>query len=220
MAIGLALRLITPAAAETLDRVVASVGRVAITASDVSTEYRLEYLLEHARLPVDRPDPATWRAVRDRLIEQELLAYELAAEGSQPAEVTAATNQELAAFKKKFASQEAFDAALDRLGLDEPQVLVRLVRQEQTLRFIDERLRPAASVDQNEIESYYRQTFLPAYAQKGQGAAPRLEDVEDQIREILIQQKMDRLLPDWLEKLPAGLRVKVFRSSDSDEPAD
>ncbi|MGH9453814.1 MAG: hypothetical protein ACRD2O_07580, partial [Terriglobia bacterium] len=45
------------AQAQTLDRVVAAVGRTAITESDVLQEYRLEKFLDDGRVPVDLPGP-------------------------------------------------------------------------------------------------------------------------------------------------------------------
>ena len=59
-------------AAQTLDRVVASIGNVAITASDVEQEYRFERFLD-AQWPAPPPNSATLADAREHLTYQMLL---------------------------------------------------------------------------------------------------------------------------------------------------
>lgn len=201
------------AAPDTLDRVVASVGRAAITQSDVETEYRLEVFLEEGRLPASPPDVTTLEQVRDRLVNQYLMMREAELEGvDDPGEASSdRAEEQLTALRQKLASEEAFQSALRSLGMNEQQLLKRFRDQDRTLRLIDERLRPQATVDASQIEAYYREKFLPEYAQRGEGSPPRLAEVENQIREILVQQQIDRLLPAWLEKLRSAHRVRIMQ---------
>jgi hypothetical protein len=196
------------AAAETLDRVVASIGNVALTASDVEQEYRFE-LFRNGQTPVTPPDLATLERVRDRLIDQRLLAEEAEAESIERADLPRQAAQALAEVRKKYPSEEAFQSALQTLGTSEGEVLSRLKEQAAVLQIIDQRLRPAAWVEQTEIETYYHETFVPEYARHTVGPAPALEEVESQIREILVQQKIDQLLATWLQELKAGRRVRL-----------
>ena len=55
--------------AEILDRVVASIGDVVITQSDVEREYRLERFLD-GQWPAPPPDRKTLEQVRERLTNQ------------------------------------------------------------------------------------------------------------------------------------------------------
>jgi hypothetical protein len=196
------------AAAETVDRVVASIGNAALTASDVEQEYRFELFLNGQSLSVP-PDPATLERVRDRLIDQRLLAEEAEAEKVERTDLPPHAAATLAEVRKKYPSEEPFQAALRTLEMDEREVLKRLEDQALVLRIIDQRLRPAAWVERAEIEAYFQKTFGREHAEQAAGPTPALEDVENQIREILAQEKIDQLLPTWLEELKTSRRVRL-----------
>ena len=196
------------AAAETVDRVVASIGNAALTASDVEQEYRFELFLNGQSLSVP-PDPATLERVRDRLIDQRLLAEEAEAERVERTDLPPQAAATLAEVRRKYPSEEAFQAALRTLEMDEREVLQRLGDQALVLRIIDQRLRPAAWVERAEIEAYYRKTFGREHVEQAAGSAPALEDVENQIREILAQEKINQLLSTWLEELKTSRRVRL-----------
>jgi hypothetical protein len=195
---------------QTLDGVIASVGSGAITRSDVEREYRLERLIEEGRMPKTPPDAATFDRVLNRVIDQSLLAQEASAEGLDSAGVQGIAAERLAGVRKKFPSAGVFDSALRSLGMDEKQLLGTLEKQERTLEMINQRLRPSASPDREEIEAYYRETFLPEYATRGKGAPPALREVEGQIREILVQKKIDDRLSAWLKELRSTHKVKLY----------
>ncbi|HLW78724.1 MAG TPA: hypothetical protein VKU44_03910 [Terriglobia bacterium] len=195
---------------QVVDRVVASIGGAAVTASDVQREYRLEILMEQGRLPEASPDAATFDRVRDRLIDQRLLGEEVKAEAAPSNGAAAAAESTLAEVRRKFPSPAAFDSALGALDLDETGFLRLLEEHERSLALVDRRLRPAASPDQPEIDRYYRETFLPEYAKRSQGGPPPLAEVESQIREVLVQQKIDQLLAAWLKELRSAHRVRVL----------
>lgn len=199
---------IASAAAETLDRVVASVGNVAITQSEVEAEYRLELFLKGPSA-AGVLDTAAFERVRDRLIEQKILAEEAEAEGVDRSDLIEAAKQALGEVHRQYSSEEAYQTALRALGATEERVLSRLQVQVLTLRLIDQRLRPAAWVERPEIEAYYAGTFVPEFRQRNTGSFPPVDEVEPQIREILVQKKIDQLLANWLAELKAGRRVSI-----------
>jgi len=199
---------IAPAPAETLDRVVASVGNVAITQSEVEAQYRLELFFKGPSA-AGMPDTAAFERVRDRLIEQKILAEEAEAEGVDRSDLIEAAKQALGEVHRQYASEETYQTALRALGATEEQVLSRLQVQVLTLRLIDQRLRPAAWVDRPEIEAYYAGTFVPEFRRQNTGPVPPVDEVEPQIREILVQKKIDQLLTNWLAELKAGRRVSI-----------
>lgn len=193
---------------EVVDRVVASLGSQAITESDVRAAYEFELFLE-GRNPNAAPDPETARRVLDQLIEQRLLLRESETEKWDHPELRSAAEARLEAIRRKFQSEAAFDSALRALRLDQAQVLTRLEDQERILRLIDRRFRPGAWVDESEIEAYYRENFAPEYTRRSGQPAPPLAEVEAQIREILVQKKIDQLLNDWLTDLKGSHVVKL-----------
>lgn len=194
---------------QTLDRVVATIGNVAITQSDVEREYALEMLIDKGRLPETPPDAPALGEARERLIDQKLLAQEALAQGPESPEVQTLAAARLVEIRKKFPSPGALDSDLKSLGMNEQELLQVLEEQERTLEMINQRLRPAASPDPSEVQTYYRESFLPEYAKRGKGSPPPLPEVESQIREILTQQKIDQQLATWLKELRATHRVEV-----------
>jgi len=194
-------------AAEIVDRVVASVDNIAISRSDVEKQYHLELFL-NGRSPEEVPDSGL-EGVRDRLINQLLIEQEAEAEAVNLPDFSIKAEKAWEEVRSKYTSDETFQAALEKLGMNRQEILDQLRTQEQTLNLIDERLRPAAWVDLSEIESYYNETFIPQYGRRRASRPPPLEEVESQIREILVQKKINDLLPDWMAELRTGRRVRI-----------
>lgn len=202
--------------AQTLDRVVAAVGNTAITASDVEAEYRLELFLD-GKASAASPGLATLNQVRQRMIDRILLEDEVHADGINVSPDDPAVAALLSQLRKKYPSHEAFAAALKSLGMTEELLKSVLVDEEAILRLIDQRLRPQAVVEPAEIEAYYRDTLVPSLRRENQ-LAPPLAEVESRIREILVQQKIDRLLDEWLKRLRTRGDVSIFGSAEAGNP--
>ena len=208
LAVGVAGSGTVSTAAQVLDRVVTSIGRAAITASDVEQEYRFERFLD-AQWPAPPPNPAALASAREHLTYQVLLTQ---VENPGPADKTESETsaaKRLAALRKEFARPEDFQRALKDLGMTETEVLARIAQQELMLRLIDQRLRPEASPSDQQVADYYHSAFLPEFQKKNGGAkAPPLSEVEGQIREVLIQKRINELLDQWLEELKPTTNVR------------
>jgi hypothetical protein len=193
--------------AEILDRVVASIGEVAITQSDVEREYRLERFLD-GQWPAPPPDSKTLEQVREGLTEQKLLLEEETQDLPRDAALEKTVAAELDAVRKRFSPEADYQSALHVLHVDERQILTMLVDQQRVLRIIEQRLRPAAAPGTTDVESYYRDVFTPEYTQRHGSAVPPLTEVQGQIQEILVQKRIDQLLAGWLEELKPSRRVR------------
>jgi len=191
--------------AEVLDRVVASIGEVAITQSDVEREYRLERFLD-GQWPAPAPDSKTLEQVRERLTDQKLLLEEETPDPARDAALEKTAAEELGAVRKRFSSEADYQSALQALHMDEKQILATLVEQQRILRLVDQRLRPAAGPSPAEIESYYHDVFAPEYNQTHGATVPPLTEVQGQIQEILVQKRINELLASWLEELTPSRR--------------
>ena len=196
------------AQSHTLDRVVASVDYQAITDSDVDSEYRLEQFFD-GKPPTAPPDAETREAVRDRLIDQVLLTQEAEKPDVKysPEETPA---QSLEDVQKLFGSETAFKAAMNAVGMTREQILQKLDTRQKILSLINHRLGPEAVVERAEIEKYYNEKFLPEFKKQNDGTPPALREVARSIREILVQQKVNDLLEDWLRDLRSGHRVQTY----------
>ena len=193
--------------AEILDRVVASIGDVAITQSDVEHEYRLERFLD-GQWPPPPPDSKTLEQVREGLIEQKLLLEEESQDLSRDPALEKTASEELDGLPKRFPSERDYQSALRSLHMEEKQILATLIAQQRILRIIEQQLRPAAALGTTDVESYYRDVFTPEYLRKSGPPVPPLTEVEGQIQEILVQKKINQLLASWLEELRPSRRVR------------
>ncbi|HLI30314.1 MAG TPA: hypothetical protein VKV79_04345 [Terriglobia bacterium] len=195
---------------ETVDRVVASVGRSGITRSDVIKEYQMEQFLGSGRVPSQLPDAIALDQSRTRLIDQKLLAGEISSYLVNPALLREAALKQVAELRARFKTGAEFQSALRLLGVTQTQLRKRLERDQHILLMINTRMRPAAVVSQNEIQDYYERTFLPKASRLGRGAPLSLSAVQNQIREILVQEKINRLLDEWLKELREEHQVRIL----------
>ncbi|HKR97304.1 MAG TPA: hypothetical protein VJW55_18160, partial [Candidatus Angelobacter sp.] len=60
-----------------------------------------------------------------------------------------------------------------------------------------------------DIETYYQEKFLPE-VRKRNATAPALADVSDKIEQILVEQRIDTLLSDWLKTLRAQAHIETM----------
>ena len=200
--------LAVPSGAEMLDRVVASVGNTAITRYDVVQEYRFERFLD-GKSPAGEPGGEESQAALNRLISQTLLAEQMQRLRRTSKNGAKAAADTLKSVRDKFPNEQSYNAALQSLGMTEPQVLNRLEIYLRTLQMINNRLRPTALPNPGEVDDYYKKVFVPEYAKRNPGPPPALDQVREQIREILIQKKMNEQMDDWLDRLKASHRVTV-----------
>jgi hypothetical protein len=108
----------------------------------------------------------------------------------------------------QFGSSEEFSKRCAAVGLAEAAVRRLLQQQLYLSRFLDFRFRPAAQIDAKQIESYYNDQFVPQLKAKNQPVPP-LDDVEDTIREVLIQQAINDRATRWLDDTRSRLKIDV-----------
>lgn len=196
------------AAAEVIDRIVATVNGRIILQSDWNDALRYEGLLS-ARALSDFTDEER-RTVLDQLIDQELLGEQMksalikhASEEEAAAQVAQARQLYVDA-----ATDDGWKAILARFGLTEKALVAHVQQQIDLMRLVDAHLRPAVQIDSKSIEAYYREKFVPKMKQSGAGAVP-LEEVSAKIRELLTQEKVSELMVSWLHSLRSESKVNV-----------
>jgi peptidyl-prolyl cis-trans isomerase SurA len=196
------------AAAEVIDRIIATVNGHIILQSDWDEALCYEALLSNRSLAQFNDDDR--RAVLDRLIDRELLR-----EQKKSADFPQATDDEVAARiaeARKLYPQgetaEGWQAVLARYQLSEKDLFAHLRQQIEMMRLVDARLRPAVEIDSKSVEAYYRDRFVPKLKQAGASEVP-LTEVSGKIRELLTQQKVSELLVSWLQTLRSEGQVRM-----------
>jgi len=198
-----------------LDRAVAVVNNQVILASDLDLEMRLILLLPADGIHDAEPANALARLTTRALIEQQILLEDPHGMDVSPAELDASLTelrQNLPGCKQRDCSTPAGWAAyLATLNLTPDRVAEYWSNRLAVLRFIEIRFRSGIRIAPEEIEKYYKETLLPMYALPS--AAPALEHVSARIQEILLQEKVNALLNDWLKSLQDQGQVEVLDPS-------
>jgi hypothetical protein len=200
-----------------LDRVVAVVNGDLILDSDVDQERRFAALLPYGE--ADGP-PTRERAI-ERLINRDLILQQARLQ-PQDEITTAAAARDLNALRSQLPNcrqrqcetQVGWDRFLSSEGFTEA-TLTELWRQRmQVLAFIERRFRMGIKITPDEIAAYYNQTLLPQYASLHATPAP-LAAVSDRIQQVLLEQRVSKLLDDWLQSLRAQGSVVVLHPGEA-----
>lgn len=141
------------------------------------------------------------------LIEQWIVQTEASASRfQQPAQ--SEVDRELARIKTQFAPDAKYQARLQELGLSDDQVRETLTREIYVERYVDYKFRPSVQVDQTAVDAYYKDELLPALVKRNEPAPPRAQ-VENDIREVLVQRGISDLTTKWLEDTKSRLKIEI-----------
>ena len=199
---------ISAMAGQVVDRVVTNVNGHVVLQSDWEQEVTFE-ALSNGRDP-DSFTAAERNAALDRLIDQELLREQVRPAQPAPSEQVAArvaeVRNEVRKLHPDYATDDGWQAALQRYGLTQSSLEKHLSDQIQLMRLVEDRLRPSIHIDQQAVETYYHDQLLPEMKKAGSRAAP-LTEVFGRIKDLLAQQKMNELLSGWLANLRSGSHI-------------
>jgi len=212
------LLLIAPAvSADVLDRVVASVNGQVILQTDWDEQVRYEAFM--AKRPLVSITQVDRQAALDRLIDEELVDEQV-----RPADFTPPTSAEidkqLEQMKSQFLKEqpgESWNAALANYRLTEDQLREGIGVQLEQMKIVDGRLRPTVQIDESAVAEYYNRKLLPELHRSAE-QPPTLQEAAPQIREILIQQKINEALPSWLEGLRSQAQIRLLTTDSLPEP--
>lgn len=110
---------------------------------------------------------------------------------------------------KQFPSQAAFDQRRTQAGLSQDAVRRQLAQQLYLSRFLDFRFRPAAEVSDADVQKYYDEQFAPRLKAESE-AVPPLDQVQDKIREALVQRDITDRANQWLADTRSRLEIDVL----------
>lgn len=187
-----------------IDRVVAVVDEDPILQSEIEQVIRLRMVVPDE----DEAERSLRRRVLDQLIEQRIRFHEIDSFGFvelPPGEVEA--GYEL--IRERFESDQAFAERLEELDL-EPDSLRQLVaRQLMVLTYVDERLGPRVFVDLDDIRAYYDEVLVPELSAEGLQAPP-LQEVREDIRAVLKEERLNEEIERWTEELRRAADVEDY----------
>jgi DNA-binding transcriptional ArsR family regulator len=200
-------------AGQVIDRVVTKVNGHPILQSDWEQEVAFE-AVSNARDP-DSFTAAERQAALDRLIDQELLREQVRPSQPAPVDEVAARVAEVRKLQPDCATDAGWHVKLQRYGLSQSALEKHLGDQIQLMKLVEDRLRPSIQIDQQAVESYYRDRLLPEMKRAGSSATP-LTEVFGRIKDLLAEQKMNELLSGWLASLRSGSHILAPESSSGE----
>jgi peptidyl-prolyl cis-trans isomerase SurA len=207
-------------AQEVVDRMVAVVNKRVVLESELEQATRVQFLLQGKPLNHDQPRAPEAQAVLDQLIDRSLLEQQIADPSvlDPTPEELAARIQEVRAQLPGAATDEGWKKMLGAYGLTQQDVENHFVSEFRVLRFVDLRFRGLVRVDKASIASYYEEKLVPELRRK-EVAPPPLAEVSGRIEKILVEQRMDTMLNEWLQTLRAQAHIeKIVSSGNSPAP--
>jgi hypothetical protein len=190
-----------------VDRIVAIVDDDPILASELE---RVVALALVPRLP-DEDEPAYRRRVLGRLIEQRLRLHEVNRFGA-PEVDSEEVDEQLRQITSELGGEAELERRLLGVGMSRADLREQLLMQLQVWSFVRERLGPRVFVDLESIRAYYEDRLLPELSRREPGgepapsrqiepALPRFEDVQEQIRAVLVEQRLNEEIDRWTQEL-------------------
>jgi hypothetical protein len=179
---------------------------------DILTESEVRELGAFQKLVDGSEKPRTER-IRE-LADQWIVRGEIET-AKYPPPTDADADRAYAQLAAQFSSPEEFTNRCAAAGLTRTAVRRMLIEQLYLSRFLDFRFRPAAQIDEKQLETYYNDEFAPQLKARNE-TVPPLEDVEDTIREVLIQRAISERATQWLDDTRSRLKIDVM--SDGAQP--
>jgi hypothetical protein len=180
-------------ASEVIDRVLAVAAGNLIMLSDVTAALEFGLVRQGAT-----PDPV--RDTLSQLIDRAIILAEV--DRYAPPEPDAdAVDRELQAVRSGFASPEAFDQALARLGVDTKHLRETLRQNLRIRAYLDQRFTVAAPTDE-EVGRYYRE-HQQDFSRNG--AVVPFDQARQNVIQAVRTERRRMLVDDWV----AGLRRRT-----------
>jgi peptidyl-prolyl cis-trans isomerase SurA len=186
------------------DKVLAVVDQEPILKSDVDRVIKLGLRQPNQGESAE----AFHRRVLNDLIEERLRFHEIDKFGFEQVPVDE-IEKNVAKIRAHFPDDASFQKALREVGLDANKLRQLVAHQLLVLTYVDERLGPRVFVSLEDINRYYRDVLTPEMQHRGQPVPP-VEDVREDIREVLKQQRLTQEMEKWTQELRDRADVVVY----------
>ena len=196
-----------------LDRVVAIINGDVLLESDVQEE---EHFAKLEPVGVPPGSDSLQRAAR-RLIRRTLILQQMKEQQTGVSVSDAEVQKQLVAMRKNLPACRQFDCNTDAgwtaflvaNDLSQQDVIEHWQQRMEILRFIDIRFRTGIRISKQEVADYFQKSIVPGYEKEKQKAPP-IETLTPRIQEVLLQQRVNGQLRDWLNSLRQEGSVQIL----------
>jgi hypothetical protein len=189
-----------------IDRLLVAVNGDVITEGDLSLARSLNEVLlyDQSAQPNSRDNEI------DRLVHLELMRQELK-NFSMTQEDESRVDARLQSLRDVYAGKGGLPLLLQKLGLQESELMAYLQLQSAIMKFVDFRFRPFIKVSDEEIKAYYEER-LAAQLEKAKLPLPALTQVSSRIDGILKEEKINAALEQWIKEIKRNSRIEYFNA--------
>jgi hypothetical protein len=200
--------------AEVIDRVVAVVGQQAITASEVELQLRLEALFNRELLEItdEKRRRALQRLIAVRVIQSEAIMAGFLSTSEQDVQLRLQQSR-----RQGYANGLAFEQALKNYGLREQDAADFWRQVIGYERFKDFRFKTGLEISPEAVTAYYEKNVVAEFNKEGQGAAPPLVEIYNQVEQAVIEERANEMLDEWLKETRPQTRIVIL---DEQEPLE
>jgi peptidyl-prolyl cis-trans isomerase SurA len=208
--------------AQYVDRVVASVDGIPVLWSDVEREVRLEALIQGqspSEISIEQRNEALNHLIDTTIERQQVRQARARIDREQEQEQIAKLANELREQQHAANNDEAWQKLLHEYGLNEEDVREHLRYQIEVLDFVNLRFRTGIQINPQQVEDYYKYTFVPEMNKRG-AKPPALASVRPKIEQVLMEQAVTNSVAEWLKILRAQAdvwRAEPFGSMASND---
>jgi hypothetical protein len=190
-----------------LDRVIGVINGDVLLESDVQDEMRFAVMQPYSV----RSGENTQLRAAQRLVNRTLILQQMN-DPQQPVKVPEPSEKEVQQRINELRKQipickryhcetaEGWHDFLVANGFTEAQVEARWRLRLRILQFTEARFRSGIRVSHPEVEAYYQKNLLPQF-EKEKVTPPPLNSIASRIEEILLQERVNVLLQEWLKTL-------------------
>jgi hypothetical protein len=187
-----------------IDRLLVAVNGNIITEGDLSLARSLnEVVLLHQNAHSSSRENEIDRLIDLELMRQELQSFSMTQEDETRVEAR------LQALRDRYAGKGGLAFFLQKLGLQESELIAYLRLQSSIMKFVDFRFRPFAKVSKEEIKEYY-DGRLAAQLKESNLPLPPLGQVSGRIEEVLKEEKVNASLEQWIKEIRQNSRIEYF----------
>lgn len=187
------------ASAEIIERILAVVNGELIMLSDAAAAIRFGLVA-----PAPAKDPIA--GALDALIDRQLQLFEVN-RYLPPEPAPEAIDKRLAGIRARFATDEAYRAALDESGMTEERLRSRVRDNLRIASYRAQRFAAAMQPTEEDLLRYYRLNE-PSFTTNG--VLRPFDEVRDEVRVRVIDERTDSLIGDWLITLRRRADVQVL----------
>jgi parvulin-like peptidyl-prolyl isomerase len=193
-------------AAETVDRIAATVNDGAIPESEVR-----KAMVTSALRPEPGETPEAFRArILDALIDQHLQYEDAQRFGPAPPDATEIATAMRRLEDRLRAEGKDPDAEFVRAGLTREEVRASIERQLLIQRYLRERFTPVALADEERAREEYEKYYVPERRAAGLPVPP-FESVADEMRTRAQERAFQEEVEKWRRELRQKARIGLFR---------